>query len=58
MIREVRVSHRPTLAGPTFFTVMYEVAGIGGEMTIPAQGAIDAKQIASARLGIPFRMYA
>ena len=57
MIKRIHVSHRPTISGPTEFRVDYELGGVSGCMVIPAQDSIDANQIASARLGIPFRMY-
>jgi hypothetical protein len=57
MIKQIQVSHRPTINGPTMFKVDYEVGGVSGDMTIPAQDAIESNQIACARLNIPFRGY-
>jgi len=59
MIRAVYYSHSPNgLDGVLAFRVEYEAAVGIKYMFVEAQDAIEAKQIASVRLGIPFRMYA
>jgi hypothetical protein len=57
MIRLVGYSHSPTRHGLPIFRVEYEAAVGLKQMFISAQDAIEAKQIASALLEIPFRMY-
>jgi hypothetical protein len=57
MITLVGYSHSPTPRGLPAFRVEYQTPVGIKFMFVEAQDAIEAKQIASARLGIPFRMY-